>query len=154
MDINIEIVIPGTAIVKKNTAKTSLYYKDKNGMRIPRNNPVHYYTSEYKDWAIIAIQACAVFKTKNSKIQFPITEKLNVKCLFYLKDNRAVDLSNLFQGVHDVLAGNAGAVSVHPNIYQIIYDDSSRFIGSVDGSRILLDMVNPRTVIHLTNYKM
>lgn len=154
MDINVNIVIAGTPIIKKNTSKTSMYMKDKFGRKIPRDNPVHYYTTEYKDWARNAIQTCMVYKTKHREIQFPITEKMNLKCLFYMPNNRMVDLSNLFAGVHDVLAGNEKWANVDPSLYQIIYDDSSRYIGSVDGSRVLLDMVNPRVEIFITNYIM
>lgn len=152
--IDIKLIIPGVPIVKKNSAKTSLFYKDKFGRRVTRDNPIHYYTKNYKEWAIIAVQACAIFKSKNAHIEFPITDKMNIRCLFFLPDNRSVDLTNLMQGTHDVLAGKAGAVVVPSNVYQIIFDDAHRYLGSVDGSRILFDVVNPRTEVFITNYKM
>ena len=75
---------------------------------------------------------------------FPITDKVNLKCLFYLKDNRKVDLSGLYEGVQDVLSGNEKWANVPPNLFQILFDDSHRYVGSHDGSRVLLDMLNPR----------
>lgn len=152
--MDIQITIKGTPIIKKNTSKTSLFTKDKFGRRIPRETPVHYYTTVYKDWAKNAIQACMVYKTKHPEIKFPIDEKMNLKCLFYMPDNRRVDLSALYEGVQDVLSGNEKWANIDANLYQIIFDDSVRYIGSHDGSRVLMDMINPRIEIFITNYKM
>lgn len=153
-NINLQITIKGVPIVKKGTSKTSLFTKDKLGRRIPRETPVHYYTSNYKDWAKGAIQACMVYKTKHPEIKFPIDEKMNLKCLFFMPDNRRVDLSALYEGVQDVLSGNEKWANIDANLYQIIFDDSVRYIGSHDGSRVLLDLTNPRIEIFITNYKM
>ena len=102
-----------------------------------------------------AIKACAEFKNKHPEITFPITDKFNLKCLFYIDRDTRLDLSNLYEGVQDVLAGNAGVwkESVPKELYQIIEDDSIRFIGSHDGSRVILDYVNPRTEIYLEPFK-
>ena len=152
--INIQIIIKGCPIVKKNNAKTSLFSKDKTGRRIARETPIHYYTEAYKEWAKGAIQTCMVYKTKNKHIKFPITEKMNLKCLFFLPDTRRVDLSALYEGIQDVLSGNEKWANVNAELYQIIFDDSVRYIGSHDGSRALLDLTNPRMEITLTNYKI
>ena len=154
MEINIQLTVNGCPIVKKNTSKTSMYMKDKFGRKIPRDQPVHYYTTEYKDWAKGAIQTCMIYKTKHTDMVFPITEEVNVKCIFYMPNNRMVDLTNLFAGIHDVLCANEKWANVSTNLYQILFDDSSRYIKSVDGSRIFLDMINPRTEVFITNYKI
>jgi len=151
-NIDIKIVVPGNPIIKKNTSKTSLFQKDKFGRRTVRAIPVHYYTKVYKEWARNAIQSCAVFKTKHPEISFPITEQLNMKCLFYRDSNRIIDLSNLFAGIQDVMAGNEKWANIPKHLFQIIYDDSTRYIGSLDGSRVLLDKVNPRIEVYLTNF--
>lgn len=152
--MNIHITINGCPIVKKGTSKTSLFTKDKFNRKIPRDTPVHYYTQVYKDWAKNAIQTLMVFKTKHREIQFPIADKINLKCLFYMPDNRRVDLSALYEGVQDCLAGNEKWANIDPNLFQIIFDDSVRYIGSHDGSRVLMDMINPRIEIFITDYKM
>ena len=144
-------------MVKKNSAKTSMFFKDKKSGRLrQRNKPVHYYTTAYLDWAKGAIQACAIYKTKHLEITFPITWQMTFKCLFFLKKNEVVDLSALYEGSQDIFAGNAGgkAINVPSNIYQIIEDDSIRFICSHDGSRVYLDYVNPRTEVYLIPFKL
>lgn len=151
----IQIIIKGNPIVKKNTAKTSVMGKDKNGRLLKRTAPIHWYTDVYKAWAREAIKACAEFKNTHTDMKFPLTDKFNLKCLFYIDRDTRLDLSNLYEGVQDVLAGNAGVwkESVPKELYQIIEDDSIRFIGSHDGSRVILDYVNPRTEIYLTEFK-
>ena len=153
----IHITIPSCPMVKKNGAKTSLFMKDKrSGQLRQRPSPVHYYTDAYKQWAKEAIKACADYKNKHTDSIFPSTDRFNLKCIFYLDANRVVDLSALYEGVQDVLAGNAGVwkESVPARLYQIIEDDSIRFIGSHDGSRVVLDYVNPRTEVYLEEFKL
>jgi len=153
----IKIIIKSNAIVKKNGAKTSLFYKDKKSGRLrERDRPVHYYTDVYKDWAKDAIKSCVDFKTTHPELTFPLTDRFNLKCLFYLDRNTVVDLSALYEGVQDVLAGNAGVwkEQIPKSLYQIIEDDSIRFIGSHDGSRVVLDYVSPRTEIYLEEFKL
>jgi len=149
----LKIVIPGDPIVKKNSAKLSIYTK-KNGRLIPRKTPIHYYSKAYKEWARIAIQTCAVLKTKYPDGTFPITEQMNMKCLFVMAKNKIVDLSNLYEGIQDILAGNAGVYrnSIPSSIYKIIMDDNVRYIGSHDGSRVIVDYVNPRLEVILETY--
>uniref|UniRef100_A0A6H1ZLN5 Uncharacterized protein n=1 Tax=viral metagenome TaxID=1070528 RepID=A0A6H1ZLN5_9ZZZZ len=147
----VTIIIPGIVPVKKNTGKVSMYYKDKQGRTVPRKHPVYYYSTAYKDWARSAIIACQKFKTQ-SKLTFPLTCKMNMQCIFYYPVDRVVDLSALYEAPQDVLCGKAGIDRVPPEIYQIIQDDNTRFIGSHDGSRLALDPVNPRTVIVLTDF--
>ena len=48
----IQIIIKGNPIVKKNTAKTSVMGKDKNGRLLKRVVPVHWYTDAYKEWHV------------------------------------------------------------------------------------------------------
>lgn len=66
----------------------------------------------------------------------PITQQCEVKCLFYMKTKRRVDLTNLLEAVDDVLVK-----------YGILEDDNSKIIVSHDGSRVLYDPKFPRTEI-------
>ena len=160
-DMEIKITLPGEVRVKKNSMTVSYIYKDKAGrlkirMTVDgRFTPITYYSKAYTEWAKNAIQTLVVFKSHNTNINFPLVDKYNLKCLFYSKENKVVDQSALYEGVQDLLTGKAGVCkdSVPGHIYQIIQDDSIRFIGSHDGSRyIYLPAEQPRTEIILTDF--
>lgn len=152
--INIHIVIPGQPVVKKNTHRISVFIKDKKtGRKKVRPYPLYYYTERWKEWAGRAIIACYNFKEKHPEYIYPITDRINLKVLFYLNNLRTVDLSALYEGIQDVLAGNAGIQSkLAPESYQILFDDSFKYIGSHDGSRIFWDKQNPRTEVFITEF--
>jgi len=149
----IHLIIPGQPIVKKNTAKTSFTQKSRNGERKMRTTPVHYYTDAYKAWAREAVLKCSDFKNSNSQIQFPIVEKMNMKCWFFTNNLGVVDLSALYEGVQDVLCGKAG-INFPPEVYKIIADDNIRYIGSHDGSRVIYSPTSAYTEIWLTPFKL
>ena len=65
-----------------------------------------------------------------------INEPVNVKCVYYMPTRRRVDLTNLMEATHDILVK-----------YEVLEDDNSKVIRSVDGSRVLYDKENPRTEI-------
>lgn len=152
----IKIIIPGLAVVKKNSVRHSFFYKDKSGRAIPRPAPVSYYSPQYKDWAKIAIQTMINFKSRHTDIQFPIQEQINLACKFFFNKNIRIDLTNLMEGVQDVLAGNAGVYkeSVPKQYYQIIEDDCTRFVASIDGSRYIYSpSEEPHTEVIITEFK-
>lgn len=64
----------------------------------------------------------------------PISEPVNVKALFYMPTRRRVDLVNLQEALLDVLTH-----------YDVLKDDSSDIVVSMDGSRVLYDKETPRT---------
>lgn len=69
----------------------------------------------------------------------PISKAVTVKCLFYMKTKRKVDLNNLLEAVCDILvAGN------------VLADDNSDIVVSHDGSRVMFDKSNPRVEITIT----
>jgi Holliday junction resolvase RusA-like endonuclease len=68
-------------------------------------------------------------------IDYPV----NVKCLFFMKTRRKVDLTNLLEAVDDVLV-----------YYGIVVDDNYKVIAGHDGSRVMVDKDNPRTEIYIT----
>lgn len=69
---------------------------------------------------------------KGLKIKDPV----NVKCVYYMPTRRRVDLTNLMEATHDILVK-----------YEVLEDDNSKIIRSVDGSRVMYDKENPRTEI-------
>lgn len=65
--------------------------------------------------------------------------QVNVKALFYMPTHRKVDLVNLLQALLDIIVK-----------YDVIEDDNSKVVVSVDGSRVLYDKENPRTEVEIT----
>lgn len=160
--MELKIILPGEARVKKNSQTISYIYEDKFGklkIRMTSDGrfaPVTYYTKAYNTWAKDAMQALMVFKSKHSDIKFPLDGKYNLCCRFFSREDKVVDLSALYEGVQDCLIGKSGVSkdSIPGNLYQIIQDDSVRFIGSHDGSRyIYLPAEEPRTEIIITDFK-
>src|SRR5690554_3825632 len=143
----IHITLPGNLPIKKNSSKTTFFQKVKGGGKKLRQTPIHYYQPEWKEYAKSAIQRLAVYKTHHPEIEFPIRKQINLRCLIYRDNFRDADITNLVQGIEDLLAGNSGVdkdFNINPSIYQILEDDNLRFIGSLDGTRCLIDLVNPR----------
>lgn len=72
------------------------------------------------------------------RIDYPVA----VKCLFYMKTHRIVDLPNLLEAIDDVLVRHG-----------VLADDNSRIVVHHDGSRVLYDKDNPRTEIVIERYE-
>ena len=68
-----------------------------------------------------------------------IDRPVNVKCVFYMHTQRAVDLNNLLEAATDMLV-KAG----------VLADDNSRIVASHDGSRVRYDKKLPRVEITIT----
>lgn len=67
-----------------------------------------------------------------------ITDPVNIKCLFYMKNRQKCDLTNMLEAIDDVMV-RAG----------LLEDDNYTIIQSHDGSRILHDKENPRTEVYI-----
>lgn len=74
------------------------------------------------------------------KIPQPISEPVNVKCVFYRDSERKVDLNNLLEAITDILVK-----------YKVISDDNYKIIAAHDGSRVYVDREKPRTEIEITS---
>ena len=74
------------------------------------------------------------------KIPEPISEPVNVKCVFYRDSERKVDLNNLLAAITDILVK-----------YKVISDDNYKIIASHDGSRVYVDRDHPRTEIEISS---
>ena len=70
------------------------------------------------------------------KPEKPIDCPVNVKCIFYRKTARRVDLTNLLEAIDDVLVK-----------FGILADDNFNIITGHDGSRVRIDREKPRTEI-------
>lgn len=73
------------------------------------------------------------------KLPEPISEPVNVKCIFYRPNKQRVDLTNLLEAIDDILVK-----------YGILADDNFTILAGHDGSRVLIDKDNPRTEIEIT----
>lgn len=72
------------------------------------------------------------------RLDEPIDRPVNVKCLYYMKTRRRVDLVNLQEATLDILVR-----------YGILKDDNATIVASMDGSRVLYDKDRPRTEIEI-----
>ena len=119
--------IPLPPVTKKNSAqvvhtgqKCPVCKRGKNVRLLPSKQ-----YREYEEAALWCLQR-----------KEPITEPVNVRCLFYMPTARRVDLVNLLEAVCDVLVA-AG----------VLADDNSDIVHSHDGSRVFIDREKPRTEI-------
>ena len=122
MKIKIPILIPVEARTKKNSMRLV-----RLGSRI-----VPIPSKQYKD-----------FEAKCGKWLQPwngmeIDKPVNVRCLFYMKTRRKVDLTNLLEAADDVLVR-----------YHVLADDNMSIVAGHDGSRVLYDKNNPRIEIEI-----
>lgn len=125
----IKITIPMPPVTKKNSMR--IVRNRKTGKR--RIMP----SQQYMDYEAEALWHC-----KRARVQRPIEEPVEVKCLFYMPTRRRVDLTNLLESIDDVLV-RAG----------VLKDDHSGIIVSHDGSRVLYDKDNPRTEVYIADYE-
>lgn len=108
----------------------------KNGQRIVMNRrtgrPMVIQSQRYLQYE----KDCGYFiKGKGLKIDYPI----NLKAVYYRKDRRKCDLSNLHEALQDILVK-----------YGVLEDDNFTIVASHDGSTVLIDKDNPRTEVEIT----
>ena len=125
----LHFTIPLPPVTKKNSQRIMHSSKTGRPFIMPSQN--------YMDH-----EAEAVWHCKRARVQRPIEEPVEVKCLFYMPTRRRVDLTNLLESIDDVLV-RAG----------VLKDDHSGIIVSHDGSRVLYDKDNPRTEVSITAYE-
>ena len=121
----IEITVPLAPITKKNSMR--IMHSSKTG------KPFIMPYQKYMDY-----EAEAVWHCKKAGVHEPIDYPVEVKCLFYMPTKRRVDLTNLLEAVDDVLVRSG-----------VLKDDHSGIIVSHDGSRVLYDKDNQRTVLFI-----
>jgi len=122
-----QAVIPINPTTKKNNQK--IKYNNRTGTP---------YISQGDRYKVYEEEAGFFLKTPKKPIDYPV----NLKCVFYRRDKRLVDLSNLIEAIQDILAK-----------YGILKDDNHTIVKSLDGCRVQYDLVNPRTEIFITEAK-
>ena len=105
----------------------------KNSQRIVmvKGRPMVLPSREYKEYE----KACAPFIPRQ---KVPISEAVNVKCIYYMPTRRRVDLTNLLEATADLLV-----------TYGVLADDNRNVMYAVDGSRVFYDKEHPRCEIEI-----
>lgn len=98
-----------------------------------KGRPLVIPSKEYKQYE----KDCAAFidMVPFSTFDCPV----NVKCVYYMRTKRRVDLVNLQEATLDVLVK-----------YGVILDDNVNIVASMDGSKVLYSKEFPRTEIEIT----
>lgn len=108
----------------------------KNSQRILRSGNRLFIapSAKYKDYERDVLKVLAV-AGKPWLGSYPV----NVKAVFYMPSRRPCDLTNLLEAIDDILVRG-----------HILQDDSWRYLGGHDGSRVAVDEFHPRTEIEIT----
>lgn len=123
---SLEMVIPLNPTTKKNS--NQIIYAKRNGKKVPMVIP----SKKYRDYE----KACKEYLEHHN---YCIDRPINLKCEFYRKDKRRVDLVGLLQAIQDIMVK-----------YKVIKDDNHKIVFSTDGSTVNYDKENPRTEITIT----
>ena len=89
-------------------------------------------SKQYKEYE----KQCGQYLKGYSEI---LSDRLNLKCSYYMQTRRRVDLNNLLEATTDILTK-----------YGILIDDNANIVSGFDGSRVLYDKDNPRVEIDIT----
>lgn len=120
------LTLYGNPVTKKNSQRI-LYKFTKFGRKTPFIAP----SKAYVDYETDCLRQ---IKGPHS----PISARVNVRCVYYMKTARRVDLANLIEATTDIL------VKAH-----VLEDDNSRIVAAHDGSRVKLDREKPRAEIEI-----
>jgi Holliday junction resolvase RusA-like endonuclease len=120
-EVVVKFTVPLPPITKKNSQRIVMR----------GNKPIILPSEKYKEYEDAALW----FIPKRLTIDFPV----NVKCIFYMPNNRLCDLTNHLEAIDDVMV-KAG----------LLKDDNYKIIASHDGSRVMVDKNNPRTEVEIT----
>lgn len=120
----IRFTIYGNPKTKKNSSQIIMNQRTGRPMVIP--------SKAYKQYE----KDCGMqLNGKGLKINYPV----NIKAVYYRKDRRKVDLSNLHEALQDILVK-----------YGVLEDDNYTIVASHDGSCVRIDKENPRTEVEIT----
>lgn len=121
-EIIIKFVVPIVPVTKKNSQR--IIMRGGRPMILP--------SEKYKEYESLALW---FIPKRGVPIDFPV----NVKCIFYMPNNRLCDLTNHLESIDDVMV-KAG----------LLKDDNYKILVSHDGSRVLVDKNNPRTEVEIS----
>lgn len=112
----------------------------KNSMEIIRigNRPSLIQNKRYREYEKDFIRQVHEQRMYGKRIDKPV----EITCIYYRKEKRRVDLTNLLACTDDCLTKA-----------KIIEDDNFKIVKSHDGSRIFFDKENPRVEIEIKEYE-
>lgn len=131
------ITIYGDPMVKKNSA-TQVAFTTKTGKR----SYTKITTASYQRWLSNAQLQFLTREIRLKRPSEPIDFEVILDIKFYLKTNRIVDMSALYEGIQDVLVKE-----------RWLLDDNRRIVVGHDGSRSYVDKHNPRMDITIRRVK-
>lgn len=120
------LTLYGNPVTKKNSQRI-LYKFTKSGRKTPFIAP----SKAYVDYETTCLRQ---IKRPHS----PVSARVNVRCVYYMKTARRVDLANLIEATTDILVKA-----------RVLEDDNSKIVAAHDGSRVELDRNNPRVEIEI-----
>lgn len=118
------LTLYGDPVTKKNSQRI-LYKFTKFGRKTPFIAP----SKAYVDYEMECLRQI-------KRPRSPISARVNVKCVYYMKTARRVDLANLIEATTDILVKA-----------RVLEDDNSKIVAAQDGSRVDYDKQNPRVEI-------
>lgn len=119
-----KLTIYGNPVTKKNSQRI-LYKFTKFGRKTPFIAP----SKAYVDYETDCLRQI-------KRPRSPISARVNVRCVYYMKTARRVDLANLIEATTDILVKA-----------RVLEDDNSKIVAAHDGSRVDYDKQNPRVEI-------
>lgn len=126
MDDKMHLTLYGDPVTKKNSQRI-LYKFTKYGRKTPFIAPSK---------AFVDYQEVCLWQIKRP--HSPVSARVNVRCVYYMKTARRVDLANLIEATTDILVKA-----------RVLEDDNSKIVAGHDGSRVELDRKNPRVEIEI-----
>ena len=122
---NLKFTVHGQPIVKKNNQKVVT----RGGKTFKVDTPAY---TRWRNSAYFQI-AQALGKPE------PIPVAINLRVHFYMETRTATDISNLLEGIQDVLVTS-----------RILADDNYMIVAGLDGTRAYYDKNNPRMEVEIT----
>lgn len=119
-----KLTLYGNPVTKKNSQRI-LYKFTKLGRKTPFIAP----SKAYVDYETDCLRQI-------KRPRSPISARVNVRCVYYMKTARRVDLANLIEATTDILVKA-----------RVLEDDNSKIVAAHDGSRVELDREKPRVEI-------
>lgn len=120
------LTLYGNPVTKKNSQRI-LYKFTKFGRKTPFIAP----SKTYVDYETDCLRQI-------KRPRSPISARVNVRCVYYMKTARRVDLANLIEATTDILVKA-----------RVLEDDNSKIVAAHDGSRVDLDRKQPRVEIEI-----
>lgn len=120
------LTLYGNPVTKKNSQRI-LYKFTKFGRKTPFIAP----SKAYVDYETDCLRQI-------KRPRSPISARVNVRCVYYMKTAHRVDLANLIEATTDILVKAS-----------VLEDDNSKIVAAHDGSRVELDRKNPRAEIEI-----